>query len=1334
MPESKLPSDSYNESDSPSIQELGSHIVGARTPVGESDATKASAQESPQLVTDIGPAGRTTDIDGNTIATDELEDDVSGMINLAVSLMAECKAGLSLSELNNVVFLFRQVKDSHPATHLLHRAAKRDLASVLGVRFMYTNHRHDLMESLTLHNEIVKGWNLDQEASPETNTAIQLEDKTDTEVTLNLAKGLLTNFQKSTSLHILNDIVFLVQQALPQLSAASTSWFIALTTLVDALYARFNHSYNLTDLNEAISSLQDASKCCMKPDQQESNMNFRICGLLATRFDLMGDISDLPTALDSTIRGTKTSTGILESLKFANQLCKQFTMSGNMAYLNTAVTLLRRGIAKLPQGSENHAAVVNNLANALLTRFEQGGQQSDLDEALSLHRQQGGQRSDLDEAISLHRQALKLFLPPHPKQSSSLNNLANALSTRFEQGGQQSDLNEAISLYRQALELRLPPHPLQSRGTLHNLASALVIRFEQGGQQSDLNEGISLHRQALQLFLPPHPFRSNSLNNLANALWTQFEQGGQQSDLDEAISLHRQALELRLQPHPNRPTSLNNLASALSTRFEQGGQQSDLDEAIFLQRQALELFLPPHPLRPSSLHNLASALSTRFWRRGQQSDIDEAISLHRQALELFLPPHPLRSSSLHNLASALSIRFRQVGQQSDLNEAISLQRQALKLFLPPHPLQSSSLNNLANALLTQFQQGGQQSDLDEAISLHRQALKLRLPPHLDRSSSLHNLASALSTQFQQGGQQSDLDKAMSLFLAATQYPFQSPSNRLRVARGWTRCADRNQHSSAIDAYEASIQALPRVAALSLDVASRQDAMTAGSDGLARDAARCAIRSGCIDKAIELLEAGRSIFWSQVLSLRSPFDQLHKIAPELADKLRSIATKLEIGSHRDVFSEISDNRKKLSIEQEAARLNHLNQEWAQSIHEVRKLSGFEDFLCPSRLSSLKAAASEHPVVILIANDDESHCLIMTSTIIHHIPLPNLGTPTLKELVHKIQIAGSQSPISRLLIDQTQDINIELLEEERAGRVSSDTQLRSSDDLFKSVLRMLWDELVKPVINVLNIKKSDKMTVLQWCPTGHFTFLPIHAAGCYDDKLAIDCAPDYFISSYTPTIGALLALDSAPDSAPTTQSFQMMAVIQSKGLRYTRMELENIQRHVPSEALIKLGVPEVPAGVEAVASHLSSVSIVHFACHGNQNPQNPLDSGLTLDDGLLRISRIMKEKMPNGSLAFLCACETAVGDQNLPDEAMSIGASLIFSGFRRVIATMWKMSDEDGPTIVDTFYEELFSGSPDGRPALKPDMTKSALALHLAVKKLRSQGVPFRRWVPFIHMGK
>ena len=54
-----------------------------------------------------------------------------------------------------------------------------------------------------------------------TNTVIRVEDKTDTEDTLELAKGLWTDFQQSTSIHILNNVVFLVQQALAQLDRKS---------------------------------------------------------------------------------------------------------------------------------------------------------------------------------------------------------------------------------------------------------------------------------------------------------------------------------------------------------------------------------------------------------------------------------------------------------------------------------------------------------------------------------------------------------------------------------------------------------------------------------------------------------------------------------------------------------------------------------------------------------------------------------------------------------------------------------------------------------------------------------------------------------------------------------------------------------------------------------------------------------------------------------------------------------------------------------------------------------------------------------------------------------
>jgi len=199
---------------------------------------------------------------------------------------------------------------------------------------------------------------------------------------------------------------------------------------------------------------------------------------------------------------------------------------------------------------------------------------------------------------------------------------------------------------------------------------------------------------------------------------------------------------------------------------------------------------------------------------------------------------------------------------------------------------------------------------------------------------------------------------------------------------------------------------------------------------------------------------------------------------------------------------------------------------------------------------------------------------------------------------------------------------------------------------------------------------------WCPTGPFAFLPIHAAGRYETD--VDYASQYFVSSYTPTLDPLL-VDDPPES---TGPFSMLAVIQSTApgvqqtdhaslppLPSTETELRNIRKHVPPKSLVALGVSGAAASVEIVESHMPKSSIVHFACHGTQSQTNPLESGLRIDGGVLTIARIIKQPLPNGSLAFLSACETAMGVKKLPDEAMSLGACLLYSGFRRVVATMW-----------------------------------------------------------------
>ena len=191
-------------------------------------------------------------------------------------------------------------------------------------------------------------------------------------------------------------------------------------------------------------------------------------------------------------------------------------------------------------------------------------------------------------------------------------------------------------------------------------------------------------------------------------------------------------------------------------------------------------------------------------------------------------------------------------------------------------------------------------------------------------------------------------------------------------------------------------------------------------------------------------------------------------------------------------------------------------------------------------------------------------------------------------------------------------------------------------------------------------------MRWCPTGPFVFIPIHAAGIYNTE-TLESAFDYVVSSYMPTLGSVIN----NDITPSTEPFKMLAVIQPttpdrNPLPFADIELQRIKRLAPKDSVVTL----LNGSVNDAISQLPATSIAHFACHGETEP-NPLESALILEDGPLTISRFMQlgKSMPKASLAFLSACETAMGDESLPDEVIHLGSGLLFVGFREVIATMW-----------------------------------------------------------------
>jgi len=299
-------------------------------------------------------------------------------------------------------------------------------------------------------------------------------------------------------------------------------------------------------------------------------------------------------------------------------------------------------------------------------------------------------------------------------------------------------------------------------------------------------------------------------------------------------------------------------------------------------------------------------------------------------------------------------------------------------------------------------------------------------------------------------------------------------------------ADEHSHKSAMDAYQAAVELLPRLAMLDSALQVRQRALTSGSDGLACDAAACTIRSCWYDKAVELLEEGRAIFWSQALELRTPMTRLHDVAPVLESRLKSLSFALERVSLQDTSrtpSPTDSPQKLISMEQEARHFRRLNSEWLETLAEVRMLPGLQDFLRPSRLSTLHAAAVDAPVVILNASQSGCDALIMTSSDVKHIPLPNLSLPFIDMLVRLIRMAAPGNSLCQVFLlsmivnffqsmsfNSDAERSLRQLFECQVGRpaLESNTQLVDSEDVFRFVLCGLCISAVQSMIDSLNLK--------------------------------------------------------------------------------------------------------------------------------------------------------------------------------------------------------------------------------------------------------------------------
>ena len=820
---------------------------------------------------------------------------------------------------------------------------------------------------------------------------------------------------------------------------------------------------------------------------------------------------------------------------------------------------------------------------------------------------------------------------------------------------------------------------------LHSRAESLYAKFKQGGGTRYIDGAIDLDRQALTLCPPDHSERATSLIRLAFHLGYRYDQLGAMRDLDEAIVLGREALSLRPQGHSDRSMSLNNLAVRLSTRYNQLGVMRDLDEAIVLAREDLSLCPQGHPDRSTSLNNLAVLLSTRYNQLGSLQDLDEAIVLGREALSLCPQGHADRSSSLNNLAVRLSTRYSQLGALRDLDEAIVLAREALGLFPQGHSNQSTFLRGFARHLFTRYKQVGAIHDLDDAIALAQEALNLCPLGHPGRSGTLADLADYLRSRFALSKWLQDQEELFSLFTQLAHMTQTVSTGDLSSARTWIRVAEDFQHPTLLLAYETALRFLAQHLATLPSLPQHLVIFKKCTSSLAVDAFSACLRKRASTRAVELLEQGRGVFWSQLTRLHSPLEDVIASGPT-GNTLAGEFTQLASLIRNAVNSPGADQHEQVC---------HLNLEMQRVVTNIRDLPGLSRFLLPSLFSDLQHAASVGPVIIVNASEYSCDALVvLLDRDPVHFPL-QVTLEDVRDLSTELRTLS----VRATMVDMTRELAF--------------------------FLRKLWDQIVSPIVDFLQTIHPPGSRIW-WCPTAEFTLLPLHAAGPH--RKGQRNLPDLYISSYTPTLSALIrARRWGPTSSVTAQK-RLIAIGQATAAGESKLhsvgaELANIGQLVDGLATFTR-VDGEESCISRVVEELGQNEWVHLACHGLPNPTEPFKSAFALYDGHFTIQRIIGCELKNPEFAYLSACHTTVGDEESPDEVIHLAAAMQFLGYRSVIGTMWAVDDGETGKITSTFYKHMVDES--GRL----DHTRAAFALN---KTMKTVNIPFDQRILYIHLG-
>lgn len=179
-----------------------------------------------------------------------------------------------------------------------------------------------------------------------------------------------------------------------------------------------------------------------------------------------------------------------------------------------------------------------------------------------------------------------------------------------------------------------------------------------------------------------------------------------------------------------------------------------------------------------------------------------------------------------------------------------------------------------------------------------------------------------------------------------------------------------------------------------------------------------------------------------------------------------------------------------------------------------------------------------------------------------------------------------------------------------------------------------------------------------------------------------------------------------------------------LPYARRESGSVVDEMGGGSVRRLGEEASEAWLKA--ANLQQFAVLHFATHAVTDEANPERSGVLLapgsasQDGLLQIREIVDLAL-RGRVVVLSACSSNTGVVLRGEGVMSLARAFFQAGAHTVVASLWRLRDDEAADFFARFYKHLGHGR------------SVAAAAQAARKDLIAKGAPAAAWAGIVVLG-